>query len=100
MCRTCILAGGPCFTKLKENTKQYYCTKCTVFERIDRDYLECVTEFITSKSDEANKKVRLVYQPKDVESLPSEIVIDPTVEWLKDHNYHLSWAVFRHMPSK
>lgn len=112
-CQTCILAGGPCFSKLMKNAKQNYCVKCTVFERIDRDYLDCVTEFMNSKTDEANQTVRLVYQPKDVEQLQLEVDAksaaaaqqcivdkDETAEWSRDHGYHLSWAVFKHLPCK
>ncbi|KAJ6638598.1 Protein FAM193A [Pseudolycoriella hygida] len=102
-CRTCILAGGPCFTHIKENATQFYCTKCTVFEKLDRDYLDSVTEFIHSKSEEANKKVRLVYQPKDTNNpvtFTLESLIDPSEQWNKDHGYHLSWAVFKHLPTR
>lgn len=96
-----MLVGGPCFTKLMENAKQNYCVKCTVFERIDRDYLDCVTEFISNKSEEANKKVRLVYQPKEVPVLQSVVQDDePMQEWSRQHGYHLSWAVFKHLPCK
>lgn len=101
-CRTCILAGGPCFTQLKENSTQFYCTKCTVFEKLDREYLDCVTEFINTKSDEANKKVRLVYQAKDTNkpiTFSIDNMIDPSEEWTNNHGYHMAWAVFKHLPS-
>lgn len=99
-CRTCLIAGGPCFTKLKENAKQMCCTKCSFFEKLDRDYLDYVTKIISNKSEEANKKVRLVYEPKNIQTLSaSGDAIDPGVEWLKNHTYHLSWAVFKHLPS-
>lgn len=97
-----MLAGGPCFTQIKENSTQFFCTKCTVFEKLDREYLDCVTEFINTKSDEANKKVRLVYQAKDANkpiTFSIDNMIDPSDEWNKDHGYHLSWAVFKHLPS-
>lgn len=115
MCRTCILAGGPCFTKLMD-----CCPRCMEYEKIDRDYLECITEFINAKSDEANKKVRLVYQPKsgggvgisictgDAEGSRSDGTAwecatagkDASQEWYKEHSYHLSWAVFNHLPGE
>ncbi|KAG4067279.1 hypothetical protein HA402_000270 [Bradysia odoriphaga] len=102
-CRTCMLAGGPCFTQIKENSTQFFCTKCTVFEKLDREYLDCVTEFINTKSDEANKKVRLVYQAKDANkpiTFSIDNMIDPSDEWNRDHGYHLSWAVFKHLPTR
>lgn len=116
MCRTCILAGGPCFTKLID-----CCTRCMEYEKIDRDYLECITEFINAKSDEANKRVRLVYQPKVGDIAGAGVCpgtggdtsrCDPAPwgvsaigkhesgEWLEDHSYHLSWAVFNHLPGE
>lgn len=86
------------------------CTKCSFFEKLDRDYLDYVTKIINNKSEEANKKVRLVYEPKNVQSasassaLSSEaltaIATDPGIEWLSNHSYHLSWAVFKHLPCK
>lgn len=74
-----------------------------MFEKLDREYLDCVTEFISAKSDEANKKVRLVYQAKDANkpiTFSIDNMIDPSEEWSKEHSYHLSWAVFKHLPSK
>lgn len=72
-----------------------------MFEKLDREYLDCVTEYISTKSDEANKKVRLVYQAKDINKpvISIDNMIDPSDEWHKDHGYHLSWAVFKHLPS-
>lgn len=76
------------------------CTKCSFFEKLDRDYLDYVTKIISNKSEEANKKIRLVYEPKSIQTLTANgDAIDPGVEWLKNHTYHLSWAVFKHLPS-
>lgn len=77
------------------------CTKCSFFEKLDRDYLDYVTKIISNKSEEANKKVRLVYEPKNIQTLSATgDAIDPGVDWLTNHSYHLSWAVFKHLPSK
>lgn len=99
MCRTCILAGGPCFPKLTE-TKKYYCTRCMDFEKIDRDYLRGITEFTNTQSEE-----RLVYQSPDPESFHDlaslgKVATESSQDWYKEHSYHLAWAVFNHLPCK
>lgn len=46
VCRTCMLAGGVSPCRIRSKNKTFYCTNCTKYEAINRDYLRKVTQFV------------------------------------------------------
>lgn len=65
----------------------------------DRNYLENVKKFVKKELLR-----RLGGEDKDKDAAQTANAEAPVVnneeEWLAKHNYHLSWAVFKNMPSE
>lgn len=100
MCRSCILAGGPSTCGIKKPNKEFFCTRCTKFEMINRDYLQSVTEFLDAGEDGAegtSKTLAVARAKRAADAAARRPVWD---EWLQEHSYHLAWAVFQHLPRK
>lgn len=91
-CRTCLIAGGPDFSKSKENRTPFYCSKCSIYESIDQEYINYVTR---------NIKINFEFDSTKVEKLSSTTGDDEAKEiQLKPNVYHLAWAVFKRLPDR
>lgn len=76
-CNSCLIAGGPCFSKIKENSKNSICTKCTFFEKFMNG---TVVKNCLGKT-----------------TFPDEKVANYEAASKLDRDlYHLSWAIFKH----
>lgn len=137
-CCTCLIAGGTCLGKSKE---QLYCSKCSFFKKLDRDYLEYIGEFFSKPLSEkqslarkhmngmanssqsggsSSSSITEMALPdsseadqqqsaergsssspvKDEDNSSSTAVA--TSNALADNTslYHISWAIFKHMPDR
>lgn len=101
-CMTCLFAGGPCNTQALDSLEKYYCTRCSFYEKLDRDYVDYIKKDLTRKLPEIHDKSK-----KSLPSLTLDIDDDndDTLDgdlndfMLMNHCYHLSWAIFKHLPS-
>lgn len=91
---TCLFAGGPCSNQGKEVLEKYYCTKCSFYEKLDRDYMDYIKKDITRRLEETSDKSLPNTDDDDNDDLDDEL----TDAMLENHCYHLSWAVFKHLP--
>lgn len=73
-CRSCIIAGGPSFSKTKDVSKSTLCTRCTFFEKTTNGAVmkRCIDTNETQSPNEAHKSSK---------------------NWM---SYHLCWAIFKH----
>lgn len=92
-----MVAGGPCLSQVKENTDQLCCSKCAFYEKLDRDYLDYVKKEINQRIDAVDKD-KLLPTLNDI--LDEELGNVQELDWEDNHTYHLSWAVFKHLPCK
>lgn len=90
-CVTCLVAGGPCSNQAKEVLEKYYCTKCSFYEKLDRDYMDYIKKDIVRQLQGTSEKST---DDEDNDDLDDEL----TDAMLENHCYHLSWAVFKHLP--
>lgn len=88
---TCLIAGGPCSNQAKEVLEKYYCTKCSFYEKLDRDYISYIKKDIVRQLQGTSEKST---DDEDNDDLDDEL----TDAMLENHCYHLSWAVFKHLP--
>lgn len=93
-CVTCLYAGGPCSTPAKGTLESYYCTKCSFYDKLDKDYMDYVKKDMTRRLEETSDKSQPNTDDDDNDDLDDEL----TDEMLENHCYHLSWAVFKHLP--
>ncbi|KAL1377676.1 hypothetical protein pipiens_016099 [Culex pipiens pipiens] len=143
-CRTCLIAGGTCLGKSKE---QLYCAKCSFFKKLDRDYLDYIGEFFnkplcekqrqqlnglttcsssssttsSSSSSSSSSSTDIALPESDSASTtPAEksgssgpakdsssdkstsVVVASSPSTLADNTslYHISWAIFKHLPER
>lgn len=97
---TCLFAGGPCNTQAKGSLDKYYCTRCSFYEKLDRDYVDYIKKDLTRKLQETidkKKPLSLLSLDLDDEYILSDGDLNDFM--LTNHCYHLSWAVFKHLPS-
>lgn len=102
-CRTCLLAGGPCATQ--ESPDKLCCSKCTIYEKIDRDYLKEIKRHtdaaaasnmaavMDSSNDASQPILGAAAIENDTEDCDEE-------DWIQEHGYHLAWALFKHLPGR
>lgn len=88
-CVTCLFAGGTCSNQGKEVLEKFYCTKCSFYEKLDRDYIDYVKKDIARRLEETS-----LPNTDDDDDLDDEL----TETMLQNHCYHISWAVFKHLP--
>lgn len=79
-CRSCVIAGGPSFNKAKDNAKNSMCTKCIFFEKF-------MNGVVLKRGVDTSDKPKL--EVESLEQLKSERKL-----------YHLSWAIFKHIPDR
>lgn len=96
-CVTCLFAGGPCTNQAKEVLEKYYCTKCSFYEKLDRDYMDYIKKDITRRLEDTSDK-SLPNTDDDDNDIDLDDELTDAV--LENHCYHLSWAVFKHLPCK
>ncbi|XP_055678177.1 uncharacterized protein LOC129786938 isoform X2 [Lutzomyia longipalpis] len=98
-CRTCLIAGGPVFSQSEEQNLKI-CAKCC-FKTFDRDYLTHVMKFIHKHEEKY-----FVETDKGRQCISFDLFStdgDASVATPKPENqiiYHLSWAVFKHLPGR
>lgn len=74
--------------------EKYYCTKCSFYEKLDRDYMDYIKKDIIRRLEDNSDKSLPNTDDDDNDDLDDEL----TFEMLENHCYHLSWAVFKHLP--
>ncbi|GAB0092497.1 uncharacterized protein DMENIID0001_074930 [Sergentomyia squamirostris] len=98
-CRTCLIGGGPVFTQSEEQNLKI-CAKCC-FRTFDRDYLTYVMKFIHKHEEKY-----FVETDKGRQCISFDLFStdeDAVASVVKSENqliYHLSWAVFKHLPDR
>lgn len=103
-CRTCLIAGGPDFSKSKEVRTPTYCPKCSIYEAYDREYINYVTRNIKINFEFDSSKVEQLSATGTggaaVEKSESGEKENSKQDLLKPNVYHLAWAVFKRLPDR
>lgn len=84
---------------MRESNDQSCCTKCSFYEKLDRDYLDYIKKDINKRSDETIEKDKTL-PCLGLTALSDELHDSTDDEWITNHSYHLSWAVFKHLTCK
>lgn len=86
-CITCQFGGGQ--NQTKEILERKYCVKCSFNEQIHRSFSDYPKVFDSPERCEM-----------DSDKNDTDVDVDVDELWCKNHDYHLSWAVFQHLPCK
>lgn len=83
---------------MRESIDQYCCTKCSFYEKLDRDYLDYIKKDIRRSEDVPEIEGILPCLGSTITEEDS----DDSCDYIRvnNHSYHLSWAVFKHLPCK
>lgn len=76
------------------------CTKCSLlYEKIDRDCMDYIKNDMTRRLKETTDKSQPSIPIADNENEHvNDLDKDMNDTMLENHCYHLSWAIFKHLP--
>lgn len=89
------MAGGPNERRDASESQitEKRCPKCNFYEQLDRDYLGYVKHGLNRAIDRAQDE-----QIPDFDVSEDDSDNENDDVWKTNHNYHLAWAVFKHLP--
>jgi len=91
------MAGGPSYTKIRDNCMQLFCSKCSFFEKLDPDYLDIAAKLFNNRILGKSENEELLIPPICFAKTPAELKLE-SIEFKNNIVYHISWAVFKHFP--
>lgn len=92
------MAGGPSQISGTEHLKPLYCNKCSFYKKMDREYIDVVNNLIAKREPFGidNKQSITIPPHKMTPQQVTDEIIKPLKA--KQYTYHISWAVFKHLP--